>query len=128
MSTYAEELKVPKDIDIKLYRLTPPSLDTINIPLSGLYNPIDNIESSYYSLNNKLKNFDISSNKCVNIENLLGFNTVFGRTYTNEYLELIICLLNISDHEVSVDCSKYFFLFALSSFFTVTFKSFTITS
>ena len=102
MSTYAEELKVPKDIDIKLYRLTPPSLDTINIPLSGLYNPIDNIESSYYSLNNKLKNFDISSNKCVNIENLLGFNTVFGRTYKNEYLELIICLLNISDHEVIV--------------------------
>ena len=102
MSTYTEELKVPKDIEIKLYRLTPPILDTINIPLNGLYNPIDNIESVNYSLNNKLKNFDISSNKCVNIENLLGFNTTFGKVFTNEYLEVIICLLNISDHEVIV--------------------------
>ena len=102
MSTYTEELKLPKDIDIKLIRLTPPLLDTINIPLNGLYNPIDNIESNKYSLNNKLKNFDMSSNKCVNIENLLGFNTAFGRVFTNEYLEVLICLLNISDHEVII--------------------------
>ena len=99
---YTEELKVPKDIEIKFHRLTPPLLNISNIPLNGLYNPIDNIESQEFSLNNKFKNFDISSNQCVNIENLLGINTSFGRIFTNEQLEGLLTLANISDHEVII--------------------------
>ena len=96
------ELKIPKDIDIKFHRLTSPLFNTLNIPLSGLYNPIDNKESEIYSLNNKFRNFDISSNNCVNIENLLGINTQFGKILTNEKLEGLLTLANNSDHDVTI--------------------------
>ncbi len=98
----AEELKLPKDIDLKFYRLTSPPLNYLNTPLSGLYNPIDNNESGNFDLNNKFKYFDISSNKCVNIENLLGINNAFGKIYTNEQLEGLLTLVNNSDHEVVI--------------------------
>ena len=98
----AEELKLPKDIDLKFYRLTSPPLNYLNTPLSGLYNPIDNKESESFGLNNKFRFFDISSNKCANIENLLGINTTFGRIYTDELLEGLLTLVNISDHEVMI--------------------------
>ena len=32
-----QELKLPKDIEIKFYRLIPPSFTTSDLPLSGLY-------------------------------------------------------------------------------------------
>ena len=32
-----QELKLTKDIEIKFYRLAPPSFTTSNLPLSGLY-------------------------------------------------------------------------------------------
>ena len=99
---YAEELKIPKDIDIKFHRLNSPSFNTNYIPLSGLYNPIDNIESEKYVLNNKFKNFDLSSNQCTNIENLLGINNPFGKIFTNEQLEALLTLANICEHEVVI--------------------------
>ena len=49
----AEELRLPKDIDLKFYRLTSPPLNYLNTPLSGLYNPIDNNESGNFDLNKK---------------------------------------------------------------------------
>ena len=39
-----EELKNPKFLEIKFYRLTSPLLNYSNIPLSGIYNPLDNEE------------------------------------------------------------------------------------
>ena len=99
---YTEELKLPKDIDIKFHRLTTPTMNTAYIPLSGLYNPVDNIESENYVLNNKFKNFDLTSNQCANIETLLSINNSFGKIFTNEQLEGIITLANISDHEVTI--------------------------
>jgi len=99
---YTEELLTPKDIDIKFHRLATPSMNSLFIPLSGLYNPIDNIESEKYVLNNKFKNFEITSNKCANIETLLTINNSFGRIFTNEQLEGIITLANNSDHEVII--------------------------
>ena len=99
---YAEELKIPRDIDIKFHRLTSPSFNTNYIPLSGLYNPIDNIESKKYELNNKFKNFDLSSNQCTNIENLLGINNPFGKIFTTEQLEALLTLANICEHEVII--------------------------
>ena len=99
---YAEELKIPKDIEVKFHRLTCPSFNTYYIPLSGLYNPIDNIESEEYALNNKFKNFDLSSNQCTNIENLLGINNPFGKIFTNEELEALLTFANICEHEVII--------------------------
>ena len=99
---YTEELKIPKDIDVKFHRLTSPSFNTNYIPLSGLYNPIDNIESEEYALNNKFKNFDLSSSQCVNIENLLGINNPFGKIFTNEELEALLTFANICEHEVTI--------------------------
>ena len=98
----SDELKPPKDIEIKFYRLNSPSLNTTTIPLSGLYNPFDNNESEEYSLNNKLKNFDVSPNQIFNIENLLSINTNFGKIFPNEQLEGLLTLTNISDHEVII--------------------------
>ena len=99
---YTEELKLPKDIDIKFHRLATPTMNTSYIPFSGLYNPIDNIESEKYVLNNKFKNFDLTSNQCGNIETLLTINNSFGKIFANEQLEGIITLANISDHEVII--------------------------
>ena len=99
---YTEDLKIPKDIDIKFHRLTSPSFNTNYIPLSGLYNPIDNIESEEYALNNKFKNFDLSSNQCANIEYLLGINNPFGKIFANEELEGLLTFANICDYEVII--------------------------
>ena len=97
-----EELAPPKDIEVKFYRFSCPLLNTTNTPLSGLYNPIDNVESESYPLNNKFQNFDISSSQSPNIENLLTINSSFGKLFINEVLEGLLTLANISDHEVSL--------------------------
>ena len=99
---YPEELKLPKDIEIKFHRLTTPLMNTLYVPLSGVYNPIDNNESETYVLNNKFKNFDISSNHCANIENLFSINNTFGKIFVNEQLEGLITFANNSDHEVII--------------------------
>lgn len=95
-------LKTPKDIEIRFHRLIYPSLNQLNIPLNGLYNPIDNIESKEYPLFNKFKYFDISSNKCVNIENLFGINNRFGKIYINQEFNGLLILINTSDNEIII--------------------------
>ena len=99
---YAEELKTPKDIEIKFHRLTPPILNTLSLPLSGVYNSLDVDESQDYPLKSKFRNFDIPSNNCVNMENLFSINNGFGKIFTNEKLEGIITLANLSDHQITV--------------------------
>ena len=97
-----EELKVPKDIEIKFHRLIPPSLNSLFLPLSGVYNPIDNEESSEYSLKYKYKNYDLSPNNFVNITNLMTINNNFGKIFINEQLEGLIIFSNISNNEITI--------------------------
>ena len=67
---HIEELKNPNYLEIKLFRLTAPLFNNSNIPLSGLYNELSNIESKEYELKSKFKNFDIDSPDFINKENL----------------------------------------------------------
>ena len=97
-----EDFKPPKDIEIKFHRLIYPLFNQEISPLSGFYNPIDNIETSEYSLFNKFKNFDISSNKCTTLENLFSINENFGRIYISEELEGLLTLSNISTYEIII--------------------------
>ena len=97
-----EELKVPKDIELKFHRLGTPNLNNICLPLSGLYSPIDNEESPEYILKNKFKNFDISPNNFLNIENLLTINNNFGKICINEQLEGLLMFENKAEYEVSI--------------------------
>ena len=97
-----EEFRTPKDIEIKFQRLIFPPLNLEDLPLHGLYNPIDNEESQEYSLFDKFKNFDITSNKSPNIENLFSIHNNFGKIFINEYLEGIVILYNTSENEIII--------------------------
>ena len=99
---FSEELKVPKDIELKFHRLGTPNLNNLCLPLSGLYNPIDNEESSEYVLKNKFRIFDVSPNNFLNIENLLTINNNFGRICINEQLEGFLMFENKADYEVKI--------------------------
>jgi hypothetical protein len=50
-----QELQFQNDMLIRFIRLTAPVTNNSYIPLSGLYNPIDNNESNDYYLRNKFK-------------------------------------------------------------------------
>ena len=95
-----QELNFPKDIEIKFIRFQPPIFNNSSIPLSGLYNDIDNIEDTENPIQNKFSDFDIAPPSSVNIENLLSFTSFFGRVYYKEKIEGLIMLINTSEHEV----------------------------
>ena len=96
-----QEFKVEKDVEIKFIRLVPPNLNICNIPLSGLYNDIDNIETDQENpLQNKFSNFDIPSESSPNIENLFSICQYFGRVFLKEKLEGLILFTNISEHDI----------------------------
>ena len=97
------EFKPQKDIDIRFLRLLPPNINTLNIPLNGSYNNIDNIEEDTENiLQNKFSNFNITSPTSVNIENLFSLSSLFGRVFLKEKLEGLIMFTNISNHEVKL--------------------------
>lgn len=98
-----EELKNPKFLEIKFYRLTSPLLNYSNIPLSGIYNPLDNEESKEYSLNNKFKNFDLGSTDFINIENLLSItNSQCEKVLIEEKMETLLTFINTSKEELTI--------------------------
>ena len=98
-----QELKVIKDIEIKFYRLSVPLHNINNLPLSGIYNDIENIEEDQENpLQNKFSNFDIASPSNVGIENLFYLNPSFGRVFAKETLEGLITFTNVSEHEVYI--------------------------
>ena len=108
-----DELKTPKDIEIKFHRLLLPSSNVLNTTLCGVYNPIDNIESPEFSLINKFKDFDIPSNKAPNIQNLFSINQSFGDIFINEQLEALITFINISENiilikDINVVLERYY--------------------
>ena len=100
---YSQELKVIKDIEIKFFRLLPPLFNINHLPLSGIYNDIENNEEDQENpLINKFSNFNISPLTCVNSENLFSLSPSFGRVYSNETLEGLITFTNVSEHEVYI--------------------------
>ena len=98
---HIEELDIPNDYNIMFYRLRAPTLNSLFLPLSGLYNPIDNIESNEFIINNKFKCFDIP-NQFVNIENLFGLTSNSLKIFINESFEGLIIIVNKSEHEFSI--------------------------
>ena len=96
-----QEFKTPKDIEIKFFRLLPPKMNNMTIPLSGIYNDIDNIEEDTENpIQNKLSLFDLPSPTSVNIENIFSLEPYFGRVFHKEKLEGLILFINTSDHDV----------------------------
>ena len=99
----SEELKNPKYLEIKFYRLTTPLLNYSSLPLSGLYNPILNKESNAYQLNSKFKNFDIASPNFINIENLLSItNNPCEKILIDEMMDNFITFVNKSKEEMTI--------------------------
>ena len=97
-----DEIKPLKDIDIKFHRFIFPLLNNYDVPLNGLYNPIDNLESPEYPLINIFNNFDISPNSCANIENLLNINKNYLVIYIDEIFEGLLIIKNKSEKEMTV--------------------------
>ena len=92
-----------KDIEIKFFLLLPPLLNTNNLPLSRIYNDLDNIEEDKENpLINKFSNFDISLSSNINIKNIFSLTSSFGRVFSQEILEVLITFTNISEHEVYI--------------------------
>ena len=95
-----QELKIPKDIEIKFFRLSLPSFNVSNNPLSGIYHNIDSIEDKQFPFKNKFSNFDINNN--IGIDNLFTGNLSFGKVYLNEKLDGLISFTNNSDNYVTI--------------------------
>ena len=89
-----KELKNLKDIEVKFHRLTFPTLNTLDLPLSGLYNPINNKESTDFLLSNQLYNFEITQNNAPNINNFFTYNGAYKEIFINDIFEGLIIFLN----------------------------------
>ena len=108
MST--NELKIPKCIDIKFFRIQPPIQNTSTLPLNGTYTDIDsqlklnqnNIQNTPETTPNpdEEKSFYDSKNNFFSEENLFSLDSYFGKIFTNETLEGIIAFNNISQNDL----------------------------
>ena len=107
MST--QELKIPKCIDIKFFRLLPPTYNISFLPLNGTYTDIDS--KINFNKNNQIisekppdSNEDESSynseNNFLSEGNLFSLDTYFGKIFTNEKLDGIITFNNISKNDL----------------------------
>ena len=100
---HAEELEHPKYLEIKFYRLTTPLFNFNNIPLSGLYNQLQNTESKEYELKSKFKNFNIDSPNFINSENLLSITRYpCDKILLGERMETIITFVNNSSENLTL--------------------------
>ena len=90
------------DIEIKCLRLVQPKINNISLPLSGLYQDINNIEDPNFPLQKKLKNFGIPNKDCVNIENMFLINNKFGKVYVTETLEALLIFANKAEYEIEL--------------------------
>ena len=95
-NAHKEVLVKPNFLEIKFYRLTSPLFNYSNLPLSGLYNPLINPESSEYQLNPDLKDFETSSG-FVNMENLLSMpSKKNGKILLDDTVKNVITFVNNS--------------------------------
>ena len=97
-----EELKIYQDIDINFTRLLKPKFNNLDLPLSGLYNDINNIESPNFPLKNKFNNFTTSAGSGLGLENLFLLKNSFEKLITEETLEGLIILTNNSKRDVII--------------------------
>ena len=88
-----QELKLPKDIEIKFYRLTPPIFNTSSLSLSGLYQK----EIQEFSYQEEFSNSELRG-----LENFFCLNSSFGKTFLYEKLEGLIIFSNISENVVTI--------------------------
>ena len=88
-----QELKLPKDIEIKFYRLTPPIFNTSSLSLSGLYQK----EIQEFSYQEEFSNSELGG-----LENFFCLNSSFGKTFLYEKLEGLIIFSNISETVVTI--------------------------
>ena len=95
-----QELKFSEDISIKFYRLSLPTFNSSDLPLSGLYHDIDSMEDKKFPLNNKFTNFDLSRN--FGIDNLFTLSSSFGKVFLKEHLEGLIIISNIKDYFITI--------------------------
>lgn len=98
-----KELSYPDDIETRFHKLRLPTLNMLDLPLSGLYNSLDNIESSDFFLSDKFDNFDITPNNGPNIQNLLLFNdSNFREIFLNEIFEGLLIIINKANYDVVI--------------------------
>ena len=97
-----EELKIYQDIDINFTRLLKPKFNNLDLPLSGLYNDINNIESPNFPLKNKFNNFTTPGGGGLGLENLFLLKNSFEKLITEETLEGLIILTNNSKRDVII--------------------------
>ena len=88
-----QELKLPKDIEIKFYRLSYPSLNTSDLPLSGIYQP----KNYEFPFKHKFTKFNIGS-----LENFFSLNSSFGKIFLHERLEGLIIFCNNSSNHLTI--------------------------
>ena len=91
-----QELKLTKDIEIKFYRLAPPSFTTSNLPLSGLYQ--SQLEINNFNFQKKISN----TGWLGGVDNYFTFGASFGKVFLNEKLEGLIIFSNISDNFITI--------------------------
>ena len=105
-----EEMKIfNKDIDVKFTKLSKPSFNTLDLPLSGIYNDIDSVEFSNFPLKNKFKNFGVSSPDYIGIENLFQINSSFVKLLTEEAIEGLVILTNVSNRDIIISNLEIYF-------------------
>lgn len=106
----AEEMKIyNKDIDVKFTKLSKPSFNTLDLPLSGLYNNIDSVEFSNFPLKNKFKNFGVSSPDYIGTEHLFQINSSFIKLLAEEVIEGLVILTNISNRDIIISNLEIYF-------------------
>jgi hypothetical protein len=98
-----EEFKILQDIEIKFTRLTKPLMNNLDLPLSGLYNDINNKEYQNFPLKNKFKNFGISTPEYLGVENIFQLNSSFGKLLEGETIEGLVILTNNSDRDITIN-------------------------
>ena len=105
-----EEMKIyNKDIDVKFTKLSKPSFNTLDLPLSGLYNDVDSVEFSNFPLKNKFKNFGVSSPDYISTENLFQINSSFVKLLTEETIEGLVILTNVSNRDIIISDLEIYF-------------------
>ena len=106
----AEEMKIyNKDIDVKFTKLSKPSFNTLDLPLSGLYNNIDSVEFSNFPLKNKFKNFGVSSPDYIGTEHLFQINSSFIKLLAEEVIEGLVILTNVSNRDIIISNLEIYF-------------------
>ena len=88
-----QELKLPKDIEIKFYRFTPPLLNSSNLPLSGIYQS----GLKQFPFQEKFSKFGIGE-----LDNFFSFSSSFGKVFLFEKLEGLIIFANNSDNYITI--------------------------